>query len=121
VLESKVVVDYVNGAMRKYSEQVETMAGARCTRSQLNSALEAIYGKPVDKMSKNLVSQLNHLFYNGKGNEGQTYYDAFNAVTEYASHHSQKSQAGRFKYAQFGQGARINQRAMSVLTELAAV
>jgi len=121
VLESKAIINYVNGAMKKYAEYVDALAVAKCTQTQFKSALEAIYNKPVSKMRDSFVDQLNGLFYGGKGNEGRTYYDAFNAVTEYASNYSRKSAAGRFNYAQFGQGAAINKRAMRVLTELAAV
>jgi hypothetical protein len=121
VLESTVVVNYVNDAMRKYSEYVETLAGTRCTSSQFREAVENIYGKKADSMRDSFVSQLNHLFYNGRGNEGKTMYDAFNAVTEYATHYSRKGADGRFNYANFGKGADINRRAMAVLTEMAAV
>jgi phage/plasmid-like protein (TIGR03299 family) len=121
VLESTAVVNYVNDAMRKYSEYVETLASARCTPLQLSRAVEEIYQQPVDKMRDSFVSQLNNLFYNGKGNEGKTMYDAFNAITEYATHYSRKSTDGRFNYANFGKGADINRRAMAVLTEMATV
>jgi phage/plasmid-like protein (TIGR03299 family) len=121
VLESTVVINYVNDAMRKYSEYVETLASARCTPLQLSRAVEEIYQQPVDKMRDSFVSQLNNLFYNGKGNEGKTMYDAFNAITEYATHYSRKSKDGRFNYANFGKGADINRRAMAVLTEMATV
>jgi hypothetical protein len=121
VLESTVVINYVNDAMRKYSEYVETLASARCTPLQLSRAVEEIYQQPVDKMRDSFVSQLNNLFYNGKGPEGKTMYDAFNAITEYATHYSRKSKDGRFNYANFGKGADINRRAMAVLTEMATV
>jgi len=121
VLETTAILDYVNGAMRKYSEYVETLASTKCTQTQFKNALEAIYNKPVDSMRKGFVEKLNDLFYNGKGNEGKTFYDAFNSVTEYASNYSRKSTAGRFQYSNFGQGANINRRAMAVLTEMAAV
>jgi phage/plasmid-like protein (TIGR03299 family) len=121
VLSSTVVVNYVNVAMQKYSEHVETLAGARCTESQFKQAVENIYGKKEGELRDNFVSQLNNLFYNGRGNEGKTFYDCFNAVTEYATHYSRKTADGRFNYANFGQGAAINQRAMTVLTEMATV
>lgn len=121
VLESTAVVDYVNGSMEKYAEYVDKLATKPCSGSQFRAALEEIYGKDVDSMRDSFVTQLNGLFYCGRGNEGRTYYDAFNAVTEYASNYSRKTSAGRFNYANFGQGSRINQRAMRVLTELAAV
>jgi phage/plasmid-like protein (TIGR03299 family) len=121
VLESTFVIDYVNGAMKQYSDYVEKLAGARCTASQFRTFVEEVYNKPADKMRDSFVQQLNELFYNGKGNEGKTYYDAFNAVTEYASNYSRKTSSGRFLYSQFGQGARINNRALRAGLELAAV
>jgi len=121
VLESTAVLDYVNGAMSKYAEYVDKLATTRCTSAQFREAVGKIYQKDVNKMRDSFVAQLNTLFYNGQGNEGKTFYDAFNAVTEYGSNYSRRSATGRFNYSNFGQGSRINQRAMRVLTELAAV
>lgn len=121
VLESTAVLDYVNGAMAKYAEHVDKLATKPCSSAQFRNALEQIYQKDVSTMRDSFVTQLNGLFYCGRGNEGQTFYDAFNAITEYGSNHSRKSEAGRFNYANFGQGSRVNQRAMRVLTEMAAV
>jgi hypothetical protein len=89
--------------------------------SQFKEFIGQVYGKDTDKMRDSFVSQLNNLFYNGKGNEGKTMHDAFAAVTEYASNYSRKSTSGRFLYSQFGQGARINNRALRAGLELAAV
>ena len=121
VLESTFVIDYVNGAMKTYAEYVEKIAGARCTGAQFKTFIEEVYNKPADKMRDSFVSQLNTLFYSGKGNEGKSFYCAFNAITEYASNYSRKSVTGRFQYANFGQGANVNRRALAVLSELAAV
>ena len=121
VLESTFVIDYVNGAMETYAKYMETLASARCTGAQFSSFIEEVYKKPVDSMRDSFVSQLNTLFYSGKGNEGRTYHDAFNAVTEYASNYSRKTSSGRLLYSQFGQGARINNRALRAGLELAAV
>jgi phage/plasmid-like protein (TIGR03299 family) len=121
VLESTFIVDYVNGAMKTYAEYMEKLAGERCTGAQFRNYLEVVYNKDVDKMRDSFVSQLNDLFYNGKGNEGKTYHDAFAAVTEYASNYSRKSVSGRFLYSQFGQGARVNNRALRSALDLVAV
>jgi phage/plasmid-like protein (TIGR03299 family) len=121
VLESTFVIDYVNGAMETYAGYMEKLASERCTSVQFRNFLEVVYNKDIDKMRDSFVSQLNNLFYNGKGNEGRTYHDAFNAVTEYASNYSRKTTSGRFLYSQFGQGARINNRALRAGLELAAV
>ena len=119
VLESTAIINYVNDAMRKYSEYVETLADTKCTSTQFKQAVEQIYGKPADKLRDSFVDQLNNLFYNGKGNSGKTMYDCFNAVTEYATHYSRKNADGRFNYSNFGRGAELNRKAMAVLTEMA--
>lgn len=121
VLESGSVIEYVNSSMLKYTEYVDKLAVKPCSAEQFRQSLEAIYQKDVNKMRDSFVSQLNNLFYNGRGTEGRTFYDAFNAVTEYGSNFSRKTDSGRFNYANFGQGSRVNQRAMRVLTEMAAV
>lgn len=121
VLESTFVIDYVNKCMKQYAEYMEKLATERCTDVQFRNFLEVVYNKDVSKMRNSFVDQLNTLYYSGKGNEGKTYHDAFNAVTEYASNYSRKSPSARFLYSQFGQGARINNRALRAGLELAAV
>lgn len=121
VLESTFVIDYVNGSMKTYAEYMEKLAAAKCNDSQFKTFLEEVYGKKTESMRSSLVDQLNTLFYCGKGNEGKTYHDAFAAVTEYGSNYSRSSTSARFLYSQFGQGARLNNRALRAGLELAAV
>jgi phage/plasmid-like protein (TIGR03299 family) len=119
VLNSKAVLDFVNTSMAKYTEQSERLASTACTPSQFQKAMEAVFQKEAKKMEN--IEVLNKLFHSGAGNEGRTFYDAFNAVTDWNSNHARKSANTRFNYANFGTGARVNERAMRVLTELAAV
>lgn len=119
ILETTAVIDFVNRSMQRYSENVETIASATCTSAQFRNFLEATYGKELEKMRN--VEKLNELFYSGAGNEGRTFYDAFNSVTDFSSNQSRKTEAGRFNYANFGQGSRVNQRAMEVALEMATV
>ena len=119
VLESKEIINYVNSAMEIYSKQAETLASSTCTIGNFHKALEKIHGKEISQLRN--VEMLNNLFYGGKGNEGRTYYDAFNAITEFGSNNSRRTSDGRFNYVNFGTGAKVNQKAMEVLTELAAV
>ena len=121
VLSSQAVINFVNEAMKHYSERVETLAAAPCSAGKFQEFIEEVYQKDTKRMRESFVDQLNQLFYTGKGNEGKTMLDAFSSVTEYASNYSRKSTSGRFLYSQFGQGARINNRALRVGLELAAV
>ena len=117
VLDSKAVLNYVNGAMENYAKKVEALASAPCSAGQFQKAVEKIYQKDAKNLRH--IETLNHLFYNGAGNEGRTFYDCVNAVTDFGSNRSRKTPAGRFNYVQFGQGARVNQRAMKVALEMA--
>lgn len=119
VLETKAVINYVNGAMETYAKYMETLDSSRCTHTQFRAFLEETYGKDLDKMRN--VERLNALFYEGAGNSGQTFHDAFQAVTDFGSNQSRKSSAGRFNYVNFGTGAAVNQRALRVALEMAAV
>lgn len=121
VLESTAVIDYVNGAMQKYAEYAETLAQARCTTSQFRESLERIYERPVKDMRESFVTRLEELFHGGAGNEGRTFYDAWNSVTDYNSNESRKTESGRYLYTNFGQGSRVARRALGVLSEMAAV
>lgn len=119
VLNTTAITNFVDEAMKVYASKVETLASTRCTGAQFREALETIYNKPLDKMRDSFVGKLNDLFYNGRGNEGRTFYDVFNSLTEWSSHYARKTKAGNVYYSQFGQGANINRRAMAVLTEMA--
>jgi phage/plasmid-like protein (TIGR03299 family) len=121
VLSTTAITNFVDAAMKVYSEKVETLAGARCTSAQFREAVETIYNKPIDKMRESFVSKMNDLFYRGTGNEGKSFYDVFNACTEFSNHYARKTKAGNFYYSSFGQGATTNRRAMAVLTEMATV
>ena len=121
VLASRVAVDFVNANLAAYSKHCETLASAKCSVGQFHTAVGEVFGKPTTELRDSFVSQLETLFRSGKGNSGKTMYDAFNAVTEYATHFSRKSVAGRYNYANFGKGADINRRAMAVLNEMATV
>jgi phage/plasmid-like protein (TIGR03299 family) len=121
VLSSTAIVDYVDGAMKKYSEYAETLASAPCSASQFKQAMEAIYGKETKDMRQSFIDKLNANFYNGIGTEGKSFYCAFNSITQFNTHDSRKSKDARLNYSQFGQGAAISRKAMSVMLELAAV
>jgi len=118
VLESTVITNYVDNAMRVYAEKVERLATTTCTAGKFDMVLEQVFKKQVSQIRN--VDKLNRLFYSGEGNEGKTFYDCFNAITDFSSHKG-SNEASRFNYANFGQGSILGQRAMTVLTEMAAV
>lgn len=83
----------------------------------------------AEKRSKTLIerdgAQLYNNFVSGRGNAGRDCFDALNSITEFVDH--QRGRMGRYKRtterleqsldsAAFGQGQRIKQRAVKLLT-----
>ena len=116
VLETQAVNNYVSACMGKYAESVERLANRRCDGDDVRVALDRIFGEKADPAKKERVRVL---FHKGAGNEGRSFYDLFNGCTDFTSHEVRKTAKARFQYTQFGTGARINERAFRVLTEMA--
>jgi phage/plasmid-like protein (TIGR03299 family) len=53
-------------------------------------------------------------FQGGRGNQGQTVWDAYNGVTEWIDYHRGRSAATRLESAWFGDGANLRQKAHEV-------
>lgn len=118
VLETKAVSEYVTVCMDKYSQHVERMANRRCSKGEFHQSLEKIFQKRVSEIKQ--IEKLDELFTRGRGNEGVSLYDAFNAVTDFTSNVARKSAKTQFQYVNFGSGNRLNQRALQVLSAAAA-
>jgi phage/plasmid-like protein (TIGR03299 family) len=113
-------LDYVNTRMKMFQAAAECLSLANATMAQVERVFRAAYGKKQDEKVRNW-DELWALYRNGRGNEGATLWDAFNAVTEFTSHQSRKAADSRFAYANFGSGAAISRRAIDAALELAAV
>lgn len=118
ILEASSVSDYVDNSMAIYREKVEKLATTHMSVDQFRGFLETLYKKDIDKM--NNVDTYVSLFQSGTGggNNGDTLYDAFNAITDFGSNRSRKTWDGCFNYANFGTGAKASRRAMDILTEM---
>lgn len=118
VLTNTFVSDYVNDRMKVYAENMEAIARTECSKGSFDSFIKKVYKKSdLSKMKQ--YNDLEHLFRNGAGNNGRTYADAVNAITEFNTHRSSKRVARRFVSNQFGPAAATSNRAFRVA--LAAV
>lgn len=72
--------------MLDVQEQFKSLAATRFTQKQMENFVEKLI--PGDStQAKNRRETVAGLFRDGIGNSGQTKWDAFNAVTEYVTHH----------------------------------
>lgn len=113
-------LEYVNTRMKMFQDAAETLSRAKATTAQVEQVFRSAYGKKQDETVRNW-DELWALYRNGRGNEGSTLWDAFNAVTEFSTHKSRKEAGSRFAYSNFGSGATIARRAIDAALELAAV
>lgn len=72
-----------------------------------------------DRVAEN-VQHIIDLAISGKGNNGSSVWDAYNAVTQFTSWERGRSQDGRINSLWFGDSAKLNQKALETALELAA-
>jgi phage/plasmid-like protein (TIGR03299 family) len=123
-------------AARFYTQTAElanTLASYYPTRPELDRYFEQLYpdrNSTSNSRSKNIRSQLLHLFEHGRGQNipqtRLTAWSAFNAVTEFVDHHRSSrgpnestKRANRLNSAWFGSGARIKTEAWSAALDMA--
>ena len=114
---------------------MDTLAEQKVTHTYVEGFVNALMPATKDEVStrtENRRNQITNLFQNGKGNNGETKWDLFNAVTEYVDHHSvgrvtetrlDRSDAladieseARFERAILGSGATLKQKALALLS-----
>lgn len=114
---------------------MDTLAEQQVTSSYVEGFVNALIPTSKDEVStrtENRRNQIVNLFSNGRGNNGETKWDLFNAVTEYVDHHSsgrvtgsrlERSEAmadieaeSRFERAILGSGAILKQKAFNLLS-----
>lgn len=114
---------------------MDTLAEQKVTHSYVEGFVNALMPATKEEVStrtENRRTQITNLFQNGRGNNGETKWDLFNAVTEYVDHHSvgrvtetrlDRSDAladieseARFERAILGSGANLKQKALSLLS-----
>jgi len=113
---------------------MDTLAEQKVVKSYVEGFVNTLIPSSKDEVStrtENRRNQITHLFSNGKGNNGETKWDLYNAVTEYVDHHSNgrvtatrldRSEAmvdieaeTRFERSILGSGATLKQKAMDLL------
>ena len=113
---------------------MDTLAEQQVTKSYVEGFINALVPSSKDEVStrtENRRNQITHLFSNGRGNNGETKWDLYNAVTEYVDHQSngrvtesrmERSEAladieqeTRFERSILGSGATMKQKAMDLL------
>lgn len=113
---------------------MDTLAEQQVAKSFVDGFVGALFPSSKEEVAtrtENRRQQIADLFSTGKGNNGETKWDLFNAVTEYVDHHSVGRMTGtrqnrsdafvdveseaRFERSLLGSGAGLKQRALDLL------
>ena len=113
---------------------MDTLAEQQVTKTYVEGFVNTLMPATKDEVStrtENRRNQITSLFSTGRGNNGETKWDLFNAVTEYVDHHSvgrvtesrmDRSEAladieqeARFERSILGSGAGLKQKALELL------
>jgi len=122
-----IAIDYYS----QFEGMIKQMDQFRMTEELTNDYFDRllkINDKTTDEVStraKHKKEELISLFHSGKGNHGETLWDAYNAVTEYVDYHKtirneEKNPTSRLKDQWFGEGATLKELAYSDALELIA-
>ena len=115
------IIDEHFGVRAEFARALDSLAEIPCQESEARQLFAGLIA-PKDKDSispriLNTVNRLVDLFEHGKGNDGDDMADVFNAVTDYYSHESIKSNPWRqFVSSEFGAGQAVKARAYTELT-----
>jgi phage/plasmid-like protein (TIGR03299 family) len=121
------VLGYVEAQEQRERETIQRMASNWLTPKEASEAFNKLLGiregVETSTRAENQAKELNRLFVHGAGNNGLTYWDAFNAVTEYVDH-SRASRVSegrsgaevRFESVLMGSGDALKAKAFDLLS-----
>lgn len=98
-----------------FEEKANYLAQKIIDKDMVEMTLKELFGesKKMDKV-KDVV---NHLFKSGKGNNGETAWDLYNGITEYADHYSRRDNDDMIEYS-LGSGSQLKNDAFNLVMSL---
>jgi len=118
-------IDRVNACFEATAEQYRRLAVRGINQADLKRYVSRVLEAPERPGARlaNIIEKITGLVEAGAGNDGArvrgTYWAAFNGVSHWLSHERGRSPDGRLNSLWFGDGARLNDRALSVALEMA--
>ena len=132
IKDARHAMGEAQGLFAAYQRRAHALAQAACSRDALAQYLLTLIpdnaaAKTTNARTANIRAEIIHLAQHGKGNDGRTFWSAYNGVTEYVDHErsargteSEKA-ANRFESSFFGSGASLKQDALDLALDMAGV
>lgn len=129
--EVRDVINVMHGTFSASIEQMRSLARKGCNVDDLRKYVDRVFrAKNADLTetdseralkSDRLFDSIEPLFLKGRGNRGETYWDAFNAVTEYLTWERGRTADNRLSSLWMGEGGQLADRALSEAVKCVAV
>ena len=123
------VLGEVNANFEKTLEAYKLIANKEVkSKEELRAYIHRVFDLESQKVERNIkhiestTEKIVNLFDNGRGtqNTEHTLWRAYNAITEYTSHEVGNNDESRLNSLMFGNGDKINKRALQIAIQLAA-
>lgn len=121
----QLIREIMNVAGREFSATVEQYRNLRkrgIDTAKLERYIRIVFSLPDNKGGKELIPNIIYLFENGRGHQeaGETYWGAYNAVTEYLNYFRGRTQDNTLGSLWFGESTQINKQALAAALKMAA-
>jgi phage/plasmid-like protein (TIGR03299 family) len=120
----------VNLADRQFdatAEQYRKLLACRVDRSDIVAYVRKVFDvapdaqdKDISTRQRNILDRVITLATSGVGNDGKTVWSAYNGVTQYITHEQGRNADSRLRSTWYGDGAKMNARALSLALTLAS-
>ncbi len=115
------LMDLEEQDFRATMEQYSLLATTPVDRRDIERYVKIVIGveeKPAPQ-TKTKVDRIVELAHTGRGNTGESLWDAYNGVTEYLSYEAGRSQDSRIRSLWFGDAEKLSRKALGVGVEIA--
>lgn len=123
------IMDLAETEFRANMTQYQLLASTGVNEDDIRKYVQIVIGVPEtapwagrDKLhpaTKKRVDRMVELAFTGRGNKGESLWDAYNGVTEYLSYEVGKSQDSRLRSLWFGDGDAMSRKALDVGIKMA--
>lgn len=121
----KATIDMIDKTFTATAEQYRKLLNYGVNQDDIRKYLKVILevneevpDKELPLQTQKKLESLFNLCFNSPGQDGKSAYSILNAVTYYTTHKYGRNEENRMDSLNFGAGARLNERAMSILTKL---
>lgn len=121
------IMNLAVGEFHATVEQYKLLADKGINQKDVEKYVKKVFDITADEEDEekiatktlNKIAKITDLTFNGRGNTGKTYWDAYNGVTEYLSHEAGRNNDTRLHSLWFGDNGKLNKKALDIGTELA--